>query len=80
MFDETHLPVSITISMDSRMAQILEIQAEIEGYLNLESYLHSIILRDAVRVKIESLPDVESPDQAIAYISELHDWVRGGPQ
>lgn len=75
--DEENLPATVTITMDPRMYQRLEVQADIEGYPSLEAYLHHVILMTAIQIRIEDIGDINSPSDAMRYIDELKEWMGG---
>lgn len=69
---------SINVEMNSRMLNKLSIQAQIEGFGTVEHYLHSIIFREAAKIWLEDLPDLQTPEEESAFVQGLKDWMKGG--
>lgn len=65
----------VSIKMDPRMLRALEAQADVEGFSNVETYIHTILFREAVAVYLEELGELEGPEQEAAFTRELRDWM-----
>jgi len=66
----------LTVPMDARMLRALEGQADIEGFVSVEAYAHSILYLVAVKVFLEDLADPETVEEEAAFTRELRDWLR----
>lgn len=67
---------SVTISMDKRMLNHLFAQSQIEGYLDVAGYLHTIIFREAAKLWLENLADPETVEEQAEFVQEMKDWMR----
>jgi hypothetical protein len=65
----------VTVSMDPRMLHALEAQADVEGFSDVGTYIHTILFREAVAVYLEELGELEGPEQEAAFTRELRDWI-----
>jgi len=65
----------VTVSMDPRMLRALEVQADVEGFSDVGTYIHTILFREAVAVYLEELGELEGPEQEAAFTRELRDWL-----
>lgn len=66
----------IVIRMDSRMKSKLDCQSQIEGFLDLSVYLHTIIFREAVKIWLEDMAEPETVEEQTAFVQEMRDWLR----
>lgn len=65
----------VTVRMDFRMIRALEAQADVEGFSDVSTYIHTILFREAVAVYLEELGELEGPEQEAAFTRELRDWL-----
>jgi hypothetical protein len=65
----------VTVRMDPRMLRALEAQADVEGFSDVSTYIHTILFREAVAVYLEELGELEGPEQEAAFTRELRDWL-----
>jgi hypothetical protein len=65
----------VTVRMDPRMLRALEAQADVEGFSDVSTYIHTILFREAVAVYLEELGELEGPEQEVAFTRELRDWL-----
>lgn len=65
----------VTVMMDPRMLRALEAQADVQGFSNVVTYIHTILFREAVAVYLEELGELEGPEQEAAFTRELRDWL-----
>jgi hypothetical protein len=73
--DELEGLEEVTVSMDPRMLRALEVQADVEGFSDVGTYIHSILFRQAVAVYLEELGELEGPEQEAGFTRELRDWL-----